>query len=192
MTDEPARGPIYTIGHSTRTFDEFTELLRAAGVRAVADVRRFPASRRHPHFAKDALAAALAEEGIAYQHFPDLGGFRGRRTDSPHTAWRNEMFRSYADHMESPAFAQALDGLEAWAGEIAVAVMCAEAVPFRCHRQLLADALIRDGFEVIDILGPGSVQRRTMTPFARVEGGRIIYDGGESGLFDEPREEGGA
>ena len=167
---------VVTIGHSTRPLEEFLALLRGAGVRRLVDVRIAPGSRRHPRFGREALARALAEAGIAYQHAKDLGGRRRPIPGSPHTAWRTEGFRGYADHMDTPAFQRALDDLIAASRTETVAVMCAEAVPWRCHRQLIADALLARGVAVAHILGPGSAQPHTLTPFARVEGTRVIYD----------------
>ena len=141
---------ILTIGHSTRPLPDFLALLRAHEVSGVADVRTMPRSRRHPHFSSESLARSLSEAGIAYRHYPALGGLRRPRPDSVNTAWREAGFRGYADHMETPAFAEALDDLLAWARlppSHAIALMCAEAVWWRCHRRLIADALVRDGLE---------------------------------------------
>jgi uncharacterized protein (DUF488 family) len=180
---------LFTIGHSTRGLEEFLALLAASGVGRLADVRRFPGSRRHPHFAREALAVALATRGIAYRHFPGLGGRRRARRDSPHLAWEVEGFRGYADHMEGAEFGASLAELEAWAAEepaAAVCVMCAEAHPSQCHRRLLADALVRDGFRVVHILAPGRSAEHALTPFARREGPRIVYDGGTLPLEPGP------
>jgi len=154
----------------------FLDLLRAHGVTCLVDVRIAPLSRRHPHFARDALARALEASGIRYIHMKDLGGWRRPRSDSPHTAWRSEGFRGYADHMETPAFGRALDEVIALAASETVALMCAEAAPWRCHRQLIADALVARGVAVTHLLGPDQVRRHTLTPFARLEGNRVIYD----------------
>lgn len=159
---------IYTIGHSTRSPEEFLDLLRSHGIMHVLDVRRYPASRRHPHFAGGALAASLAAQGIAYSHEPDLGGRRAPRRDSANTAWRSAGFRGYADHMETRAFGEALERAIALAAGETVAVMCAEAVPWRCHRQLLADALVARGLEVRHILGPGRADAHRLPPYARI------------------------
>jgi uncharacterized protein (DUF488 family) len=180
---------IFTVGHSTRAFDEFVALLRAHGVAQLADVRTVPKSRRHPHFAQDSLAHALPEASIGYRHFRDLGGLRKPRGDSRNTAWRHPSFRGYADHMQTPAFASALDELVAWAGEnggservapntaAATAIMCAEAVWWQCHRQLIADALVARGIEVRHIMSAASAPAHTLTDFARVDGGRVTYPG---------------
>jgi uncharacterized protein (DUF488 family) len=150
-------------------------LLRESEVRLLVDVRRYPGSRRHPQFAREALSRALAEAGIAYRHEPDLGGHRRPRADSPNTAWRNEAFRGYADHLASPEFAQALERL--LEAPERTAILCAEAVPWRCHRQLIADALVARGVEVRHILGPGRVQAHALHAEARVEQGRVTYPG---------------
>src|SRR5262249_33022067 len=155
------------------------ELLRAHGVAGVADVRRFPASRRHPHFAREALAEALAREHVAYRWLPALGGRRRPRADSPHVAWRSEAFRAYADHMDTHEFAAGIAGLVASGRERAVAVLCAEAVPWRCHRQLIADALVARGVEVRHIVGPQPAAAHRLTPFARLDGERVVYDRGQ-------------
>jgi uncharacterized protein (DUF488 family) len=178
---------IVTIGHSTRTSDEFLALLGAHGVDEVLDVRRYPASRRHPHFARDALASALRAAGVAYRHDADLGGRRAPRPDSPHTAWRSGAFRGYADHMETEAFGAALERLMDTAADRTVALLCAEAVPWRCHRQLIADALVARGVVVRHIIGPRPPEPHRLSPFARVEpGGRIVYaaPSAQEGLFD--------
>ena len=166
---------VYTLGHSTLGLDEFRHLLARHGIGGIADVRRFPASRRHPHFGREALEAALAVARVAYEWLPALGGRRPARKDSPHGAWRVEGFRGYADHMESPEFAEGLARLLAIAGDRPTAVMCAEALPWRCHRQLLADALVVHGVEVRHVIGATAEPHR-LTPFARVEGERIVYD----------------
>jgi uncharacterized protein (DUF488 family) len=170
---------LYTIGHSTRSFDELVDLLRASGVEVLADVRTVPRSRRVPHFDRPALAERLPEQGLEYRHLPALGGLRRPRPDSVNTGWRNEAFRGYADHMASDEFRSALEGLIALARERDVAVMCAEAVPWRCHRSLIADAVVTRGLPVLHILGRGQVQPHAVTPFARVEDGRITYPGAE-------------
>jgi uncharacterized protein (DUF488 family) len=167
---------IWTIGHSTRSLDEFLGLLASSSIEHLADVRRFPSSQRYPHFNRDALEESLKWVGIAYHHFPDLGGRRGRREPgSPNTAWRVEAFNAYADHMATPAFAAALADLIDRARELRTAIMCSEAVPWRCHRRLVADALCVRGWKVLDIIGPGKVEPHRLTEFARVDGERIIY-----------------
>jgi uncharacterized protein (DUF488 family) len=168
---------LYTIGHSTRTLDELVGLLREHGVTLLADVRTSPGSRRMPHFGKAALAADLPPRGIEYVHVPELGGLRRARPDSANTGWRNASFRGYADHMADADFAEAVDRLVEWGRDRDVAVMCAEAVPWRCHRSLLTDALLVRGLDVTHVIGPGRTQPASLTPFARVEDGRITYPG---------------
>jgi uncharacterized protein (DUF488 family) len=167
---------IWTLGHSNRDLGMFLNLLTASGIERVADVRRFPGSRRHPHFDRDALEESLRQAGITYRHFAPLGGRRGRRTPgSTNTAWRVEAFNAYADHMATPEFAAALEALSAEAAAARTAVLCAEALPWKCHRRLIADALIVRGWTVRDILGPGQVEPHELTPFARVHDGRLTY-----------------
>jgi uncharacterized protein (DUF488 family) len=166
---------IYTIGHSVRTLPEFLHLLAAHGVRQLADIRTVARSRRHPHFSSDALAVSLADAGIAYRHMKALGGLRKARADSRNTAWRNESFRGYADHMESVEFRSALDALVEWSRDAPTAIMCAEAVWWRCHRQLVADALVARGVEVRHIMSPTDAPAHELSEFARVEDGTVTY-----------------
>lgn len=168
---------IFTIGHSTRTLDQLVELLQANQVDLVADVRTVPASRRMPHFAKASLERELPLRGIRYVHVPDLGGLRKPRPDSVNAAWRNGSFRGYADHMQSPEFERGIEELQALAAAHTVAIMCAEAVPWRCHRSLVADALTVRGVEVLHVTGASRPSPHSLTPFARVENGRITYPG---------------
>jgi uncharacterized protein (DUF488 family) len=165
---------VYTIGHSTRSIEEFVAILQRADIRALVDVRAFPMSRRHPHFNRAALASTLADSSILYSHAPELGGRRRPRTDSANVGWRNEGFRAYADHMSTPEFRDAIDALIARAGERATVVMCAEAVPWRCHRSLIADALVARGCEVRHVLDT-SINPHTLTDFARVVNGEVTY-----------------
>jgi uncharacterized protein (DUF488 family) len=167
---------VYTLGHSTLPLDAFLGLLSGHGIAGIADVRRFPASRRHPHFARDALATSLTAAGVAYAWLPELGGRRTPRPDSPHVGWRIEGFRGYADHMETSEFAGGLTRLLEIAAARSSAVLCAEAVPWRCHRRLLADALLTRGIEVRHILGPKTVDPHRLTEFARLDGHRVVYD----------------
>lgn len=169
---------IYTIGHSTRTLDELVALLRDHGVTRLADVRRYPGSRRLPHFSREALEEALP---IAYEHFDALGGRRRPAKHSPNAAWENEQFRGYADHMSTPEFHAAVDRL--LDSDQPTAVMCAEAVPWRCHRNLLADELVRRGIEVLHIIGPGSAQPHALSKMARIDGGRVIYPPPQGKMF---------
>lgn len=166
---------IFTIGHSTRSAVEFLALLTAHGITGVADVRTIPRSRRHPHFSLETLSAFLADNAIAYVHLPGLGGLRKPRHDSPNGGWKNEGFRGYADHMRTPEFAEALAALVAFAGDRRVAVMCAEAKWWQCHRQLIADALTARGIEVRHILSGGSPSAHELTPFARVSDSAVSY-----------------
>ena len=171
---------LYTVGHSTRSLDEFLSLLRAHGIRRLEDVRRFPGSRRYPHFGREALAAALAEAGIEYQHEEALGGRResDAAPDSPNRAWRSASFRAYADYMATAAFRGALDRLLAAARETPTAVMCAEAVPWRCHRQLIADAAVARGWRVLHVLDGKRADEHTLRAEARVlEDGTVTYPG---------------
>ncbi|WP_420126846.1 DUF488 family protein [Longimicrobium sp.] len=170
---------IYTIGHSTRTAEEFIGLLRDHGVRLLVDVRRFPGSRRHPQFGRDALAASLAEAGIAYRHEEALGGRRAgdpKAGESPNTAWRHPAFRAYADYAATPPFQAALGRLMRDGAERRTTIMCAEAVPWRCHRRLITDALLARGVPVLDILGPGEARPAVLSEHAVVrEDGTLIY-----------------
>ena len=164
-----------TVGHSVLTLEAFVALVRAHDVTAIADVRRIPASRRHPHFSREALRASLPARGLAYEHFAALGGRRQPRPDSPHGGWRHPSFRAYADHMETPEFEEALEALVAYAGPALVAIMCAEAQWWRCHRRLIADALVVRQIEVHHIMAAGRAAAHELTPFARVDGVRLFY-----------------
>lgn len=166
---------VLTIGHSTRTFEEFLRLLRAHGVTAVADVRTVPRSRRHPHFSTEKLSALLGAEGVAYRHVPGLGGLRKPRADSANGGWRVEGFRGYADYMQTPEFLTALESLLDFAREFRVAVMCAESKWWQCHRQLVADALVVRGIEVRHIMSVREAPLHAITAFARVSGTTISY-----------------
>jgi len=169
---------LYTIGHSTRTLDELVEVLRSFGVRTLVDIRTLPRSRHTPQFNREALSRRLPRRGIRYRHLPGLGGLRRPRADSTNTAWRNASFRGFADYMETPEFAVALRDLRALAREAGpVAVMCAEAVPWRCHRSVVADALVAQGDEVLHITARAKAHPHPLTPWARVEGGRVSYPG---------------
>lgn len=168
---------VHTVGHSTHAPEAFIELLTAHGIERIADVRLIPASRRHPHFGRDALDASLAESGITYRHFPDLGGMRRPRADSPNTAWRVATFRGYADYMATPAFKSAVNALLGFAGEGRTAVMCAESVWWQCHRRLLADALVVRGVSVFHILSTAAPKPHELSEFARPSGGDVIYPG---------------
>jgi uncharacterized protein (DUF488 family) len=171
-------GRIWTIGHSTRTFDEFLALLRANGISRLADIRTIPQSRRHPHFGRAPLDERLKQEAIEYRHFSELGGLRKPRQDSPNGAWQHQAFRGYADHMLTTEFSRAVDALLEFGALRPVTVMCAEAVWWRCHRMLLADALLGRGVDVQHILSTARTQPHRLTPFARIDAdGRVSYPG---------------
>lgn len=167
--------PVWTVGHSTQSLEQFNDLLVAHGIEAVADVRRYPASRRWPHFARQALEKNLVVRGLAYEWMPELGGRREPLPDSPNTAWRNAGFRGYADYMATDDFAAGLMRLASMAKGLRTAIMCAEAVWWRCHRGLIADALRWAGFEVGHIMGPGALITHPYTKAARIEGGLLTY-----------------
>jgi uncharacterized protein (DUF488 family) len=181
MADSPPPGNaplasiVYTVGHSTRSADAFIALLEAHAVTALADVRTVPRSRHNPQFNGETLAASLAAQDIEYAPFPGLGGFRRASADSPNAGWRNASFRGYADYMQTRAFAENLEALLTLARDRTVAVMCAEAVPWRCHRSLIADALLVRGVRAEEIVSETKTEAHRLTPFARVEGTTIIY-----------------
>jgi len=169
-------GPtVFTIGHSTRPLAEFIAMLRAHGVRRVADVRSIPRSRHNPQFNRDALARRLRAAGIGYVHLKKLGGLRHAKADSANLGWHNASFRGFADYMQTDDFLAGLARLEKLATAKATAIMCAEAVPWRCHRSLIADALLVRDFRVEDIMSVTRAQEHEITPFARVRGLRITY-----------------
>ena len=167
---------LLTIGHSTHSIGEFTAILEAQGVDRLADVRTIPRSRHNPQFNRDALEASLAEAEMRYVPMPGLGGLRHARPDSPNTAWRNASFRGYADYMQSAEFLQNLDRLIELSQQAPTVIMCADAVPWRCHRSLIADALLVRGIPVEHIMTATSAQPHKLTRFARVHGREIIYD----------------
>jgi uncharacterized protein (DUF488 family) len=166
---------VWTIGHSTRGLDELIALLEAHRIEAVADVRRYPGSRRHPQFGTAALERALAARGLDYLWLPLLGGRRRPRPDSANTGWRNASFRGYADYMETEPFAEGLTALVALAAAERTAVMCAEALWWRCHRALIADVLRSEGFPVLHIVSATSTVAHPYTSVARIRGGRLRY-----------------
>ncbi len=173
-TDWPA-GTIFTVGHSTLPIESFIALLQTYGIEKLADVRTVPRSRHNPQFNSDALDASLRKADIVYLPMPELGGLRHPRKDSPNTGWRNKSFRGYADYMQTATFNRAVDELVRVGKEARVAIMCAEAVPWRCHRSLVADALEVRGVPAIEILSATNFRPHKLTPFARVEGDSITY-----------------
>lgn len=172
--------PIYTVGHSNRPLDEFVSILKGAGVELVADVRTVPRSRANPQYNGDALAAELEPFGIGYQRFAELGGLRGRSKAEPpeiNGFWTNASFHNYADYAMSSTFAEGLDQLMEAAGTQSTAIMCAEAVWWRCHRRIIADYLILHGRTVIHLMGGGRAEPARLTPDARAEDGVLVYPG---------------
>jgi uncharacterized protein (DUF488 family) len=168
---------IFTIGHSTRSFDDFLEILRGFHIEVVVDVRSIPKSRYNPQFNLDALRDSLETGGIEYIHMVGLGGLRHTTKSSLNTAWKNLSFRGYADYMQTPEFRNSLKQLVAIAGEKVPVIMCAEAVPWRCHRSLIGDALLARGFRVEDILSREISKPHNLTPWAVVDGQTVIYPG---------------
>ena len=167
---------IWTIGHSTRAIDEFISLLEENAVKLVVDVRAWPSSKRYPHFNKEAMTESLAAHGIRYEHFLELGGKRKANPDSCNTAWRNASFRGYADYMETEQFQKGIDRLLDVAAKVGpTAIMCAEAVWWRCHRSLIADYLKSRGVEVLHILGANKVEPHPYTPAAQIVNGKLSY-----------------
>jgi uncharacterized protein (DUF488 family) len=166
---------VSTIGHSTHSIEEFIRMLEGHRVRQLVDVRTIPKSRHNPQFNRENLPASLHLAGIGYVHMPGLGGLRHPRKDSMNTGWRNASFRGYADYMQTPEFGENLDHLIQLAREAPSAIMCAEAVPWRCHRSLIADALVVRGLPVMEIMNVTKSQPHTLTPFAKVVGQRVTY-----------------
>ncbi len=166
---------VLTVGHSTRALEDFLRLLRAYGVTYLVDVRTVPRSRHNPQFNRETLRQELEGNGIGYEHLPALGGLRKPRADSPNTGWRNASFRGYADHMRTPEFEAGLHRLVELAGPERVAIMCAEAVPWRCHRSLIGDALLVHGIRVEDIMSEKRVAPHKLTPWAHVSGDDLTY-----------------
>ena len=175
--------PFITLGHATRPIDAFLAVLKMHHVALVADVRTVPRSRANPQFAREALEASLRDAGIRYAHLPALGGLRRPKPDSPNTGWKNTSFRGYADHMQTPEFLGGVEELLALAESVGatngagsrVALVCAEMVPWRCHRSLVADALLVRGYAVDELIGDSRVRPHALTPFARVVGSRVTY-----------------
>jgi uncharacterized protein (DUF488 family) len=168
-------GPIFTIGHSTHPWPEFVEILRAHHILAIADVRQFPGSRRFPHFNAEVMGVELPRVGIEYLSFKNLGGRRKALVDSPNMGWRHAAFRGYADFMQTPAFVAGIELLEIAAGKQPTAIMCSEAVPWRCHRSLISDAMLVRGWTVLDIFDERQVKPHLLTPFAVVSSLKIVY-----------------
>jgi uncharacterized protein (DUF488 family) len=169
---------IFTIGHSNRSLADFLDLIREYRLDVLADVRRYPQSRRHPQFNRESLIDALARLEVRYHHFPELGGYREPADPAVHPALSEPMFKGYAEHMATAEFAVALGRLQSRALDARVAVMCAEAQPAECHRNLLADALVRDGFQVTHVLGSGRTRDHVLSPLVRLDGRRLVYDVG--------------
>lgn len=166
---------IWTIGHSTQPISDFLALLKAHGIEQLIDVRTVPRSRHNPQFNTDQLAKSLKKASHTYLRMPKLGGLRKPKKDSPNTGWRNASFRGYADYMQTEDFANALEELMAYGTDKKTAIMCAEAVPWRCHRSLIADALVSRGWIVLNIMTEQRADPHTLTPFARVTRGRVTY-----------------
>lgn len=166
---------IFTIGHSTRSIEEFVELLIIYGIEEVVDVRTIPMSRHNPQFNTDELTISLNDENIEYEHIKKLGGLRHSNKDSINLGWHNTSFRGFADYMASPEFSEGLDELIEIANAKVTAIMCAEAVPWRCHRSLIADALTKKGLSVSDIMSKTKVAKHRLTPFLKVKKGQLTY-----------------
>ena len=171
---------VLTIGHSTRTLEKFIGLLQAHGVTRVVDVRTVPRSRHNPQFNKDSLPDSLKKAGLRYVHMPGLGGLRHAKRDSLNLGWRNASFRGYADYMQTPEFAESLEELIQLANQGRIALMCAEAVPWRCHRSLIADALTVRNIRTEDIMSPTRRQIHTLTAFAKACGTTVTFPAQDS------------
>jgi uncharacterized protein (DUF488 family) len=176
---------LFTIGHSTHSLDDFVAMLRAHGVERLVDVRTVPRSKHNPQFNRDTFSEALHNRHFSYRHLKSLGGLRHPRPDSTNTAWRNDSFRGYADYMQTPEFEEGLEQLIDLANEKPTAIMCAESVPWRCHRSLIADALIARGHEVQDIMSVTSAKPHKLNPMAKVRAKRVTYPGHQTLKFDE-------
>jgi uncharacterized protein (DUF488 family) len=166
---------VFTIGHSTRTAEEFAHLLRAHGVRRVIDIRTIPRSRHNPQFNRETLRKFLRNRRINYRHMKSMGGLRRTRPDSQNPGWQKASFRGFADYMQTEEFSRALEKLIDLAEEKPTAIMCAEAVPWRCHRSLIGDALLARGFKVKDILSPTRAKPHLLNPMAKVQGHKVTY-----------------
>jgi uncharacterized protein (DUF488 family) len=168
---------IFTVGHSTRPIAQFIELLTAHGVQRLEYVRTIPQSRHNPQFGREQLSASLERAGIHYTHMPGLGGLRRPRKDSINTGWRNASFRGYADYMQTPPFEETLNRCIELANAEQIALMCAEAIPWRCHRSLIADALLARGIDAREITNTTDARPHALTPWARVQGTKVTYPG---------------
>ena len=171
----PEQISIATVGHSTHPIEEFIGILQAHGIHQLVDVRTMPRSRRVPQFNKENLAASLQAAGMLYHHLPGLGGLRHAKRDSTNKGWRNASFRGYADYMQTPEFRENVEKLVELAAQSPTAIMCAEAVPWRCHRSLIADALLARGIVTTEILSAKQSRPHTLTPFAQVSGMEVTY-----------------
>jgi len=167
---------IWTIGHSTRSIDEFELMLQSFNIQLVADVRNYPGSRKYPQFNKDALEISLPQTGIQYVHLKELGGRRKAKPDSKNTAWRHAAFRGYADYMETGAFKEGIEALIKYAADQRTAYMCSEAVWWRCHRSLISDYLKVQGWKVMHIMGTGKAEEHPYTSPARIVNGKLTYE----------------
>jgi len=166
---------IFTIGHSTRSIEEFTELLKIYGIKEVVDVRSIPKSRHNPQFSEETLLRSLQLAHICYRRVEKLGGLRHSKKDSINLGWHNVSFRGFADYMATPEFSEGLEALMKTASKRDTAIMCAEAVPWRCHRSLIADALIKKGWLVRDIMSRTSATKHRLTPFLKIKRGQLVY-----------------
>jgi uncharacterized protein (DUF488 family) len=166
---------IFTVGHSTRSIDEFVELLRAHGIKEIVDIRSIPQSRHNPQFNADDLKQSLQREHMSYKNIKELGGLRRAKKDSINLGWRNASFRGFADYMATQEFSEGLEALTKIATARETAIMCAEAVPWRCHRSLIADALTKKGWMVRDIMSRTFAARHRLTPFLKMRKGQLVY-----------------
>ena len=174
-SDQWPAGTIFTVGHSTLPIEHFIKILKTYGIECLLDIRTVPKSRHNPQFNGEELRKSLADAGIGYRALPSLGGLRHARKDSPNGGWRNKSFRGYADHMQTPEFQEGLRDLIQTGSRARVAIMCAEAVPWRCHRSLVADALNARGIPVVEIMSETTHRMHKLTPFAHVEGNQVSY-----------------
>ena len=173
---------LYTVGHSTHAIDEFLVMLQAYSIEVLVDVRTVPKSRHNPQFMQERLRESLGRAGLEYRHMKSLGGLRRAAAESPNAGWRNASFRGYADYMRTPEFARGLEELIAIAPSVRTAIMCAEAVPWRCHRSLIGDALLVRGIRVVDIMSETQSKPHELTTFARVNGTEITYPAAQAAL----------